>query len=255
MLMSTGRIPFSYEEYYRRHLVMREFGRKGQERLDRARVAIVGVGGLGSVSSTYLARAGVGYLRLIDSDAVEVKNLHRQILYTLDDLGKPKAEVAAKRLMEMNPLVKAEAIVERLNEDNAESLLDGVDCVVDGLDNMRTRYIVNRACIKLGIPYVFGAAMGIEGNLSVFHPPETPCLECVLPNIDDKSLISGEVRGILSPTPGIVGTMLSMETIKVLANVGHPLKGKLMICDFNDMYITTIEIAKRENCPTCRKQA
>jgi adenylyltransferase/sulfurtransferase len=234
---------------------MKELGREGQEKLAKAKVAVVGLGGLGTIASLYLTLAGVGYLRLIDQDTVEPHNLHRQVLYTPEDLRYPKAEVSAKRLMGVNPFVKVEAVPENLNVDNAEKLLKGVDCVVDGLDNMRTRYIVNRTCIKLKTPYVFGAAIGIEGNLSVFAPPETPCLECVLPNIEDSNLLTCDVRGVLGATPGIIGTMEAMETIKLIAGIGTPLKGKLMVCDFSDMYFTTIDIYKRENCPACRGEA
>ncbi|MEM2546701.1 MAG: HesA/MoeB/ThiF family protein, partial [Candidatus Bathyarchaeia archaeon] len=201
----------SFEEFYSRQMAMRELGREGQEKLAKSRVAIVGLGGLGTVSSLYLTLAGVGYLRLIDQDTVETRNLHRQILYTLKDLKYPKAEVSAKRLRELNPFVEVEAFSENLNPDNALELLRGVDCVVDGLDNMRTRYIVNRACVKLKIPYVFGAAIGLEGNLSVFAPPETPCLECVLPNIEDEQLPTCDVRGVLGSTTGIIGALQAME--------------------------------------------
>jgi adenylyltransferase/sulfurtransferase len=251
-MSKNEKIPILYDEFYSRQLVMKELGPEGQAKLARSKVAVVGLGGLGTVSSLYLTLAGVGYMRLIDQDTVEARNLHRQILYTLKNLGYPKAEVSAKRLMEISPFVKVEAVPENLNADNAEELLRGMDCVVDGLDNMRTRYTVNRACAKLKIPYVFGAAIGIEGNLSVFAPPETPCLECVLPNIENGDLLTCEVRGVLGATPGIIGTMQAMETIKLLTGIGTPLKGKLMICDFNDMHLTTIDILKRENCPACR---
>jgi len=240
------------DEFYSRQIILRELGRKGQRKLAKSRVAVVGLGGLGTVSSLYLALSGVGCLRLIDQDTVELHNLHRQVLYIPDDLHYPKVEVSAKRLKKINPLVKVEPMPENLNANNVKKLLSGMDCVVDGLDNMRTRYLVNRACAKLGIPYVFGAAIGIEGNLSVFAPPETPCLECVLPNIEDANLLSCDVRGVLGVTPGIIGTMQAMETIKVLTGMGSALKGKLMICDFNDMYFTTIDIFKRENCPACQ---
>jgi adenylyltransferase/sulfurtransferase len=240
------------DEFYSRQIILRELGRKGQRKLAKSKVAVVGLGGLGTVSSLYLALTGIGCLRLIDQDTVELHNLHRQVLYTPDDLHYPKVEVSAKRLMKINPLVKVEPVPENLNANNVEKLLSGMDCVVDGLDNMRTRYLVNRACAKLGIPYVFGAAIGIEGNLSVFAPPETPCLECVLPNIEDANLLSCDVRGVLGVTPGIIGTMQAMETIKVLTGIGSTLKDKLMICDFSDMYFTTIDIFKRENCPACQ---
>jgi adenylyltransferase/sulfurtransferase len=244
------RIPV-YDEYYGRQIILKEFGKSGQSKLARSRVAVVGLGGLGTVASLYLALAGVGNLRLIDQDTVELPNLHRQILYTLDDLHYPKVEVSANRLVKANSLVKVEPVPENLNAHNAEKLLSGVDCVVDGLDNLRTRYVVNRTCVKLEIPYVFGAAIGLEGNLSVFAPPETPCLECVLPDISDEYALTCETRGVLGATPGIVGTMQAMETIKVLTGIGSALKGKLMICDFSDMYFSVIDIFKRDHCPVC----
>ena len=250
-MVEKRKLHISYDELYSRQLVMKEIGRDGQKKLARSKVAVVGLGGLGTVSSLYLTLAGVGYLRLIDQDTVEQHNLHRQVLYRPKDLKYPKAAVSAKRLAEVNPFVKTEAVPENLNVNNAERLLKGVDCVVDGLDNMRTRYIVNRVCAKLKIPYVFGAAIGIEGNLSVFAPPETPCLECVLPNLEDNSLLTCDVRGVLGATPGIIGTMQAMEAIKLLVGIGTPLKGKLMICDFSDMYFATIDVFKREGCPAC----
>ncbi|MFB3889141.1 MAG: ThiF family adenylyltransferase [Candidatus Bathyarchaeia archaeon] len=238
-------------EYYSRQVIMKELGTKGQKKLAESKVAVVGVGGLGTVSSLYMTLAGVGHLRLIDQDIVELRNLHRQILYGTDDLDYPKAEVAAKRLAKLNPLVKAEPISENMHAGNAERLIDGVDCVVDGLDNMATRYLVNRACVKLKIPYVFGAAIGMEGNLSVFSPPETPCLECVLPNLRDSELLKCDTRGVLGVTPGIIGAMQAAEAIKTVAGIGTTLRGKLMICDFGDMSFTTIDIAKRVRCPAC----
>jgi len=254
--MAKARKPkITYSQFYSRQLVLKELGKEGQEKLAKSKVAIVGLGGLGTVSSLYLALAGVGHLRLIDQDTVEPHNLHRQVLYTPKDLGYPKAEVSAKRLMEINPFINVELVPENVNVDNVEKLLGGIDCVVDGLDNMRTRYLVNRTCAKLKIPYVFGAAIGVEGNLSVFAPPETPCLECVLPNISDDALLTCDVRGVLGATPGIIGTMEAMEAIKLLAGIGTPLKGKLMICDFNDMYFTTIEIYKRPDCLACRGES
>jgi len=238
-------------KFYSRQVILNELGVKGQQKLAKSKVAVVGVGGLGTVSSLYLALAGVGHLRLIDQDTVETPNLHRQILYSLDDLHYPKAEVAAKRLEKLNPLLKAEPISENVNTGNVEKLLAGVDLVVDGLDNMSTRYSVNRACVKLSVPYVFGAAIGIEGNLSVFAPPETGCLECLLPNMSDDDLMKCDTRGVVGATPGIIGAMQAMEAIKVLAGMGSPLKGKLMVCDFNDMYFTTVDTAKAANCPAC----
>ena len=239
------------KEFYSRQVTMKELGVKGQERLCKSKVAVVGVGGLGTVSSLYLALAGVGGIRLIDQDTVELVNLHRQILYTPADLHYPKAEAAAKRLGEINPLIKAEAFAENVNAQNVERLLSGVDCVVDGLDNMVTRYLVNRACVKLKIPYIFGAAIGVEGNLSVFSPPETGCLECLMPNLSDNDLLTCATRGVVGATLGIIGSLQAMETVKLLAGVGSTLKGKLLVCDFSDMDFTEIDISKSTRCPIC----
>jgi molybdopterin/thiamine biosynthesis adenylyltransferase len=239
-------------EFFNRQIIMKELGQKGQNKLAKAKVAIVGAGGLGTVSSLYLALAGVGCLRLIDQDTVETQNLHRQILYTMDDLQYPKVEAAAKRLRKLNPLLQVEAVSENVHATNVEKLLAGVDLVVDGLDNMLTRYLVNRACVKMQVPYVFGAAIGMEGNLSVFATPETPCLECVLPNLSDSELQTCNTRGVLGATPGIIGAMQAMEAIKLISGAGTPLKGKLMVCDFNDMSFATIDISKRANCPACQ---
>ncbi len=239
-------------EFFNRQVIMKELGQRGQNKLAKAKVAIVGAGGLGTVSSLYLALAGVGCLRLIDQDTVETQNLHRQILYTMDDLQYPKVEAAAKRLRKLNPLLQVEAISENVHATNVEKLLAGVDIVVDGLDNMLTRYLVNRACVKMQVPYVFGAAIGMEGNLSVFATPETPCLECVMPNLSDSELQTCNTRGVLGATPGIIGAMQAMEAIKLISGVGTPLKGKLMVCDFNDMSFATIDISKRANCPACQ---
>jgi molybdopterin-synthase adenylyltransferase len=240
------------KEFYSRQIILKELGQKGQRKLCESKVAVVGVGGLGSVSSLYLALAGVGYLRVIDQDILETKNLHRQILYTTDDLDYPKVETAAARLEKINPLIKAEPVSENVNAGNVERLLHGVDLVVDGLDNMATRYLINRVCVKKKIPYIFGAGIGMEGNLSVFIPPETPCLECVLPNLSDNELLKCDTRGVLGATTGIIGSMQAFEAIKVLTGAGQPLKGKLMICDFTDMSFTTVDLAPRPNCVACK---
>lgn len=250
--MSKTSKPPSFDQYYSRQIIMKEFGKKGQRILGRSKVAVVGLGGLGTASALYLALAGVRHLRLIDQDTVELANLHRQILYSPTDLHYPKVEISTDTLRKICPFVNVEPVPENLNTKNVDKLVSDVDCVVDGLDNMKTRYLVNRVCTKLGIPYVFGGAIGLEGNLSVFHAPETPCLECILPNVNDNSVQTCDVRGVLGATAGIVGTMQAMETIKVLTGIGSTLKAKLMICDFSDMYFATIDIFRRDDCPVCQ---
>lgn len=242
---------FNQEEYYKRQVVLYELGREGQEKLRRSKVAIVGLGGLGSAATLYLALAGVGYLRLIDQDTVELHNLHRQVLYSLRDLKFPKVEAAAKRVKRINPEITVEAIPENVRETNVESILNNVDCVVDGLDNMRTRYLLNKTCVKKKIPYVFAAAIGIEGHLSVFKAPETPCLACIFPSLDDRYIQTCETRGVLGATTGIIGSMEAMETIKTLCGIGTPLKNVLLICDFYDMYMAKVDIFKNPKCSVC----
>lgn len=242
---------FDPEEYYKRQTVLHELGSEGQEKLRRSKVAVIGLGGLGSAATQYLALAGIGYLRLVDQDTVEFCNLHRQVLYSLDDLRFPKVEAAAKRIRQINPEVEAEPIPENVRESNVKEIIEGVDCVVDGLDNMRTRYLLNNVCVNMEIPYVYAAAIGIEGYLSVFAPPETPCLACNFPNLDDRYLLTCETRGVLGATAGIIGTMEAMEVIKILAGIGNTLKNTLLVCDFYDMYIAKIEIFKNPRCPVC----
>jgi molybdopterin/thiamine biosynthesis adenylyltransferase len=212
---------------------------------------------LGTVSSLYLALAGVGHIRIIDHDVVELHNLHRQILYTPEDLHYSKVDIATKRLEKANPLVKIEAIPEKIHADNIEQLLLGVNCVVDGLDNMPTRYIVNQACVKNNIPYVFGAATEMEGNLSVFMPPTTGCLECMIPNqtASEKQIQTyNNTQGVIGTTPGIIGSLQAIETIKLLTNTATTLKGKLLICDFKDLDFTTINLTKNTQCPICHNK-
>jgi len=242
---------FDPKVFYSRQTVLAELGAKGQEKLRHSKAVIVGLGGLGTVTALYLALAGVGHIRLIDQDTVELNNLHRQVLYSLKDLHYPKVEAGVGRIGQVNPEVKVEAVPENIRESNVDKLLSGFDCIVDGLDNMRTRYLVNRASVRHHVPYVFGAAIGVEGNLSIFSSPETPCLECVLPNLDDRHLPTCDTRGVLGATTGIIGSLQAMETIKLLGGMGGSLKGKLLVCDFRDMYFGTIEVFKRPDCPVC----
>ena len=242
---------FDPNEYYRRQVVLHELGPEGQQKLKSSKVAVIGLGGLGSAATLYLALAGVGHLRLVDQDTVELNNLHRQVLYSIEDLRLPKVEVAAKRVKQINPEVEVEPIPENVRQSNVKEILADVDCVVDGLDNIFTRYVINRACVENRIPYVYAAAIGIEGYISVFNSPETPCLTCVFPNLDDRYLPTCETRGVLGATTGIIGAMEAMEAIKILAGMGTPLKNTLLICDFSDMYLTKIDIFKNPKCPVC----
>lgn len=247
--MSMG---FDAAEYYSRQTVLPELGRSGQEKLGKATVTIVGLGGLGSVSALFLSLAGVGTLRLVDQDTVELNNLHRQVLYSLGDLRYPKVEAAARRIHDINPDVKIDPLAENLEQETATSLLNGSDCIVDGLDNMRTRYVINRFCVERKIPLIFGGAIGMEGNLAVLRSPETPCLECILPGLDDAALPTCDTRGVLGATTGIIGSIQAMETIKVLAGIEPESKGRLMVFDFAQSEFRSISLNIRPDCEVCQ---
>jgi molybdopterin/thiamine biosynthesis adenylyltransferase len=243
---------FQSSEFYSRQTVLPELGAAGQEKLRHSKVTIVGLGGLGSVSALFLALAGIGTLRLIDQDTVELNNLHRQVLYTLADLRYPKVEAAAQHIKQINPEIMLEPKPENLDAENVASVLEGSECVVDGLDNMETRYVINRYCVEKRIPYVFGGAIGMEGNVAVFKTPDTPCLECVLPDLVDADLPTCDTRGVLGATTGIVGAIQAMETIKVLVGIEPQSKGKLMVFDFAQSEFRGIDLKIRPDCPVCQ---
>jgi molybdopterin/thiamine biosynthesis adenylyltransferase len=255
--MDEAKNRFFAEAFYSRQVAIKELGVEGQRKLAKSRVAVVGMGGLGTVSSLYLALAGVGCIRVIDHDIVELHNLHRQILYSPKDLHCSKVEVAAKRLGQVNPLVMVESFSEKVHSGNIERLLSGVDCVVDGLDNMSSRYIVNSVCVKNRVPYVFGAVANMEGNLSVFSSPETGCLECLMPNcleLDNQTQSGDSMVGIIGALPGVIGSLQAMEVIKLLTGTGSTLKGKLLVCDFKDLDFTTVNLSKNVQCSVCHSK-
>ncbi len=243
---------FDAAEFYSRQTVLGELGFGGQKKLKDSKVAVVGLGGLGSVSSLYLALAGVGKLTLIDQDTVEMNNLHRQVLYSLDDIRYPKVEAAARRITTVNPEIEINPLPENLEPENVSSILSGADCVVDGLDNMETRYLINRFCVETKTPFVFGGAIGMEGNVALFKSPETACLECVLPGLKDTDLATCDTRGVLGATTGIVGAIQAMETVKTLAEIEPETKGKLLIFDFAQSEYRTISLSIRPDCEICQ---
>jgi molybdopterin/thiamine biosynthesis adenylyltransferase len=243
---------FDGQDYYSRQTVLSELGARGQEKLRAAKVAIIGLGGLGSVSALYLTLAGVGKLTLVDQDTVEMNNLHRQVLYSLSDLRYPKVEAAERRIREINPGVAVNAVPENLRRENVASILADVNCVVDGLDNMQTRYIINEYCAKKHLPFVFGGAIGMEGNAATLRVPDTPCLQCILPGLEDANLPSCNTRGVLGATTGIIGAIQAIEAIKVIADIEPRSRGKLMVFDFAQSEIRTITLRIRPDCEVCQ---
>jgi len=244
---------FSEEEleYYSRQMVLAEIGVTGQRRLKNGRVCVVGLGGLGSPLSIQLASMGVGHLRLVDRDVVEMSNLQRQHLYSVDVVGYPKVEAAASRLRRLNPYVEIEALPLSLNPNNAEKILRGVDVVVDGLDSMAPRYALNRACVKLGIPYVFGAAITHVGTVSTIIPGETACLECFQGGVDDASLPTCAVVGVNPSIISIVASIQASEAVRILTGRRPNLANRLLLCDLEDLTFERIELAKADKCPVC----
>ena len=243
---------FNSGEYYSRQTVLAELGIGGQKKLHEAKVAVIGMGGLGSVSTLYLALAGVGRLTLVDQDTVEINNLHRQVLYSLSDLRYPKVEAAQRRIKQINPEVTVEPVAENVHSGNVASILGEADCVVDGLDNMKTRYILNKYCAEKQIPFVFGGAIGMEGNIATLKVPETPCLECILPGLADTGLPTCDTRGVLGATTGAIGAIQAIEAIKVIANIQPQSRGRLMVFDFAQSEIRTIPLRIRPDCEVCQ---
>jgi molybdopterin/thiamine biosynthesis adenylyltransferase len=243
---------FDRNEFYSRQTVLSELGTSGQRKLKDSKVAVVGLGGLGSVSALYLALAGVGKLTLIDQDTVEMNNLHRQVLYSLDDIRYPKVEAAARRISMINPEIEVDPVAENLEAGNVSAILNGTDCVVDGLDNMETRYIINRFCVEKKMPFVFGGAIGMEGNVALLKSPETPCLECVLPGLKDVDLPTCDTRGVLGATTGIVGAIQAMEAVKALTGIEPQSMGRLLIFDFAQSEYRTVKLSVRADCGICQ---
>jgi adenylyltransferase/sulfurtransferase len=194
---------------------------------------------------------GVGHLRLVDCDVVEASNLQRQLLYGVNFLGYPKVEAAARRLRELNPHITVEPLPLSLGVDNAEGIIEGVDVVIDGLDSMTPRYALNRACQKLGVPYVFGAAIMTFGNASTIIPGKAPCLECFQGNLDDDMLPKCAVVGVHPSILGIIASVEVSEAVRLIVGQQPRLAGKLLHCDVGSLEFETVDIAKAENCPVC----
>ena len=237
---------------YGRHLSLPEFGTEGQKRLKGARVVIVGAGGLGSPAALYLAAAGVGTIGLVDFDTVEASNLQRQVLYGTADIGRRKLEAARARLTDVNPFVEIVTHAAQLSADNAMSILGGYDVVLDGTDNFRTRYLVNDACVLLGKPNVYASVLRFEGQLSVFATPDGPCYRCLFPEMPPEGTVpSCAEAGVLGVVPGLLGVMQATEAIKLLAGIGTPAIGTLLLLDVLRLQFRTIRLRRDPRCPAC----
>ena len=237
---------------YSRHLILPDVGVAGQQRLKAARVLLIGAGGLGSPLALYLAAAGVGHLTLVDFDAVDLTNLQRQILHGTADVGRPKLDSARKRIADVNPHVHLETYETRLTAANALEIFRGHDLVVDGTDNFATRYLVNDACVLLGIPNVYGSIFRFEGQASVFATADGPCYRCLYQEPPPPGLVpSCAEGGVLGVLPGLIGVIQATEAIKLILGVGQPLIGRLLLVDALSMGFRTVQLRRDPECPAC----
>ena len=237
---------------YSRHLLIPEVGLEGQERLSRARVLVVGAGGLGSPVLAYLAAAGVGRIGIVDDDVVDVTNLQRQILYQTADVGSKKAELAAERLHALNPQIAIDPIPIRFEASNARELVRLYDVVVDGTDSFATRYLINDACVLEKKPDVYGSIFRFDGQISVFGISGSPCYRCLYPEPPPPDTVPTCAEGgVLGVLPGIVGTWQANETLKLLLKIGSPLVGRLAVIDALSGRMREFRIERDPACVLC----
>jgi len=234
------------KERYDRQIMIRGFGEEGQEKLKKAKVVVAGGGGLGSPSSIYLAAAGVGTIRIVDHDKVELSNLNRQVLHWDRDLGRNKVDSAAEKLEQLNRGVKIEAIEETINEDNVSKLTAGFDVIVDAMDNLPTRYLLNKAAVEHRIPFIHGAVYGLEGRAMTIIPGETACLRCVY-----RGLIPQEKFPVIGVAPAVIGCIQATEVIKYITGIGKLLTNRLLVYDGLSMQFIELTVKRDPDCEHC----
>jgi adenylyltransferase/sulfurtransferase len=232
---------------YSRQLIIPDFGEDSQNKLKNSRIVIVGIGGLGCAAATYLTAAGIGQITVVDFDTVELSDLNRQVLYWEEDVGEKKVKVAQKKLSRLNSTVDIKPVLKKITEDNITGIIKGAQVVVDGLDNLATRLIVNSACVKDRIPYVYGGVSRLRGMATTVIPGKTPCLACSYP----ESTGRGGGHGVLGAVPALIANLQALETIKLLIGRGPSLAGKLLLFHGNDIGFNIYDIERNKNCPVC----
>ena len=242
-------------ERYARHIVLREIGGPGQKALKEAKVLVIGAGGLGSPALTYLAAAGVGTIGVIDDDVVDNSNLQRQVIHRDSDIGSPKVQSAEAAMRAQNPYVEVRPYQRKLTPEIASDLFAEYDVILDGTDNFDTRYLANATCVALGKPLISGALSQWEGQVSVFAPHlGTPCYQCIFPEAPAAGLApSCAEAGVVGPLPGVVGSMMAVEAVKLISGAGQALLGEMLIYDALWGETRKIAIHPREDCPICQK--
>lgn len=241
---------------YSRQILLPEIDIDGQNRLLSASVLVVGLGGLGSPVSMYLAAAGVGRLVLVDHDHVELSNLQRQIVHTTADLKRAKVASAADHLRALNPHPRIESVDHRLSDADFDHWLPGIDVVVDATDNFETRFAINRACVRHAKPLVSGAAIRFEGQVTVFRPgtADSPCYRCLYSNDGGRTETCAQT-GVVAPLLGVIGSVQALETLKLLLGIGEPLVGRLLLFDALAMEWQTMRFRRDPRCPECGQAA
>lgn len=241
---------------YSRHILLPEIGIEGQEKWLASRALVIGAGGLGSPAAMYLVASGIGTLTICDHDTVDLTNLQRQLLHRSTTVGQPKVESARQTLAEINPDVAVIPIQKRVDERLLAEQVPQADVVLDCSDNFDTRYAVNRACLKTGVPLVSGAATRFDGQVSVFdfRRPDSPCYNCLYPEKHEPEETRCAVMGIFSPLVGIIGALQAAEALKLLAGTGETLSGRLLLLEGLTMSVRTARLARDPECPVCKVQ-
>ncbi|GGA15831.1 HesA/MoeB/ThiF family protein [Neptunicoccus cionae] len=252
-VQKTDKLSETELDRYARHIVLREIGGPGQQKLRKARVLVVGAGGLGAPVLQYLAAAGVGTIGVIDDDIVSLSNLQRQVLFSEDELDTPKVFAAQKRLKGLNPFVEVQPYNRRITEENSAELVGAYDLVLDGTDSFATRALVNKACVAAGVPLVSGAIGQWEGQVTVFDPAHgDPCYACLFPEEPADGLApSCAEAGVVGALPGIIGSMMAAEAIKEITGAGQVLRGSMLIFDALYGESRKIQIERRDGCAVC----
>ncbi|UWQ78961.1 molybdopterin-synthase adenylyltransferase MoeB [Leisingera sp. S132] len=242
---------------YARHIVLRELGGPGQKKLKKAKVLVIGAGGLGAPALQYLAAAGVGTIGVIDDDVVDNANLQRQVIHRDEDIGKPKVFSAQAAMQAQNPYAEVRPYNRRLTEDVAAELFAEYDLILDGTDNFETRYLANRTAVALGKPLISGALSQWEGQLCVFDPAKDgPCYQCIFPEAPAAGLApSCSEAGVVGPLPGVVGSMMAVEAVKQITGAGAVLRGEMLIYDGLYGETRKIRLSRRADCPVCGGKA
>ncbi len=241
---------------YHRHILLPEVGEAGQQKLLQSKVLLLGAGGLGSPAALYLAAAGVGTIGIVDMDVVDASNLQRQILHNVDRIGERKVDSAKKTLTQLNPDVDVVTYDVRLGADNVLDIIDGYDVIVDGADNFPVRYLLNDASLLKRIPVVHGSIFRFEGQVTVFDPYNGPCYRCLLPEPPPPELApSCAEAGVLGVLPGIVGSVQALEAIKLILDLGDPLRGRLLAYDALEQSFRTFKVRRDPKCPACGEDA